>query len=102
MARKKNGFSTRVITMFLVFITGILMYRLYNLNQAYDSLEIENEKMEALLAEEKAREEELSSNYSKISDPEYLTAYAREQLLYSDNGSIVIILPEDDEEEEEE
>ncbi len=100
MAKQKKSFSATIIQLVVVVLVSFLSIRLVRLFNTYEKLEIENEKIEKLLEEERKREEELSSSYSKIGDPEYLTAYAREQLLYSENGSIVIILPDEEEEEE--
>ncbi len=97
MKKQKKSKSSKIIIFICFALTVWLSYTLVNLNKTYQTLEVNNENVIKLLEKERAREKELSSDYSKIGDPAYLTAYAREQLLYSENGTIVINLPQEEE-----
>lgn len=97
--KKKSTMGTKVVTGLFIVISVSLSFRLIALYDSYNKLREENYKIELLLEAEKVREAQLSDHYSKINDPAYLTAYAREQLLYSENGSIVIRISDDEDDE---
>lgn len=98
--RKRNKKLMRSVMLFgalsVVVTYGFII--IFDLLNKYQEMSRENVEVQLLLEEERAREQELSDIIHKINDPEYLKSYAKENYLYSENGSIIIRIPEEEEE----
>ncbi|MFV0498759.1 MAG: FtsB family cell division protein [Bacilli bacterium] len=99
MARKKKGKT--VITFGLLFFTVITTTMLFNLSKTYFEyvkMKRDNEKVKISIKKEKEVAKELEDVISKLNDPNYLKTYAKENYLYSEDGTIIIRIPDEKEE----
>ncbi len=98
--KRRNKKLARSIILFgalsVVVTYGFVL--IFDLLNKYQEMTKENNEVQLLLEEERAREQELSDIIHKIDDPEYLKSYAKENYLYTENDSIIIRIPEEEDE----
>lgn len=94
---KKNRKASRRIKIYLIAIFGLLSffgYKMYyywpKIFANYKEKATLQKKYENLLEEE----ELLTSDISKLKDPDYIARFAREKYLYSKDGEIIIRIVE--------
>ncbi|MFV0425068.1 MAG: FtsB family cell division protein [Bacilli bacterium] len=99
--KKSNKKSIRRIIFLLPFAIGVtfLVIQLLNLTVEYSKIKNENATIKARVKEEEAIATELESVIDKLNDPDYLKTYAKENYLYSEDGTIIIRIPKEDEED---
>ncbi len=99
--KKSNKKSIRRIIFLLPFAVGVtfLVVQLLNLTVEYSKIKNENATIKARVKEEEAIATELESVIDKLNDPDYLKTYAKENYLYSEDGTIIIRIPKEDEED---
>lgn len=99
--KKSNKKSIRRIIFLLPFAIGVtfLVIQLLNLTVEYSKIKNENATIKARVKEEEAIATELESVINKLNDPDYLKTYAKENYLYSEDGTIIIRIPKEDEED---
>lgn len=99
MKKQKRKSKKEKKRMFLInlIIIGLLSFLIYSVSGNY--LKIRNNKKEIaklnsnyeeLLDEEK----ELSSEITKMQDPDYVARYAKEKYLYSSDGEMILRMDE--------
>lgn len=88
-----------LLLFFSIFVT-LLVIELLELSFEYTEMKRENEKVKLEIKAAEAVGTELESIIGKLNDPDYLKSYAKENYLYSEDGTIIIRVPEDEEEDE--
>lgn len=79
------SFAVIIFTTFTIFKYWTMIYSKYQ----------ENGQLKKELAALKDKEEELSSDVSKLQDSDYVARYAREKYYYSKDGELILKIPED-------
>ncbi len=103
--KKKRVKKKRVSIGQLIVMGGLFslvtfgVVQIVSLTMTYNDLKAEHAEIQELLEAERLKEQELQDTISKLNDPDYLKSYAKQQLLYSENGSIVIRIPDEEEDE---
>ncbi len=88
---KKRLFFISVIIIFLIVFLGVTTYKdfLTIVNNKKETKKL-NAQYEKLLDEKKS----LTSEVTKMKDPEYLARYAKEKFLYSKDDEVIIRIEE--------
>ena len=89
--KKKRLFFISVIIIFLIVFLGVTTYKdfLTIVNNKKETKKL-NAQYEKLLDEKKS----LTSEVTKMKDPEYLARYAKEKFLYSKDDEVIIRIEE--------
>ncbi len=97
---KQERKSFRKILLFIPLAAGVtyILINLVSLTVDYNAMKQENAQVKAAIQEQELLSEELTSTLEKLNDPDYLKSYAKENYLYSENGTIIIRIPEEEEE----
>lgn len=102
MAKGSKGLVRRVVLlMFAAGVVTIFVVRFISLTVEYTQMKRENAQVEVEIKEQEKVEEDLKTTIDKLNDPDYLKSYAKENYLYSENGTIIIRIPDEEKEEEE-
>ena len=98
--KKKKGYTAktrgRIMVIFVFFsaIIATLGYTLlFNLKQVSD-LENEKKKLKNEIVELKEKESAIVADIKRLSDPLYVSRYAREKYYYSKEGEIILRMDE--------
>lgn len=97
--RKISKKSKRRLTIFLPIALILIFLFLFNLvsySVKIVKLMKEENELRQKLSDLEVEEKDLSTEISKLKDPEYIAKYAREKYYYSKNGEYVIKLEEKD------
>ncbi len=100
MTTKKKKKKIRRIVLYFPFAVAVtfLFVELIGLTIEYSEMKRDNATLELRIKEEEAITTDLEETIEKINDPDYLTSYAKENYLYTEDGTIIIRIPEDEEE----
>lgn len=94
--RKKKKLRKIVYIFPLAIAVTFLVIELIGLSIEYSNMKRENATLELRIKEEEAITAELEETIEKLNDPNYLTSYAKENYLYTEDGTIIIRIPEDE------
>lgn len=91
--RRPKKIVTKTIALFLVVLSGVLIYNVYDEISTTYKLKAEKKEVEEKLILVEKENAELTSQKNKLEDPAYVQSYARGNYMFSKEGEKVYYLP---------